>query len=62
MEIICISTFNGIYKIRGISISRKYNAKLYHQDYILIENDFGRLQMVNCQNFLKYNKYINYEK
>jgi len=62
MEIICISTYNQFYKIKGISIGKKYNTKLYYRDYILIENDFGRLQMVNSQNFLKYNKYINYEK
>ena len=40
----------------------KYDAKFTFDGNILIKNDLNELQMVNFKNFIKYNKYINYEK
>jgi hypothetical protein len=62
MEFVCISTFDGLEMIRSISISKIYKVKFHYKDFLLIKNDIGDPQMVNKQNFVKFNKYINYEK
>ena len=62
MKVVCISTFIGVYKIKNITIGNKYDAKFTLDGDILIKNDLGKPQMVNFKNFIKFNKYINYEK
>lgn len=62
MKVVCISTFIGAYRIKNITIGNKYDAKFTFDGNILIKNDLNELQMVNFKNFIKYNKYINYEK
>ena len=62
MKVVCISTFIGVYKIKNITIGNKYDAKFIFNGDILIKNDLDELKMVNFKNFIKFNKYINYEK
>lgn len=62
MKVVCISTFNGTFKISNITIGNKYNAKLISDGNILIKNDLGEPQVVDLKNFIKFNKYINYGK
>jgi hypothetical protein len=62
MIVVCISTFIGAYKINNITIGNKYNTRFVSDGNILIKNDLNEPQMVNFKNFIKFNKYISYEK
>jgi hypothetical protein len=54
MKMICISSFDLRGKIKGISINRVYDVKYIHSGKLLITNDYGKPQMVICDNFVNY--------
>jgi hypothetical protein len=51
---ICICSFSRFGKIKGISFNRIYNVKYTCNGKLLIKNDFGKPQLVDPDNFLKY--------
>lgn len=59
MDIICISTFNELGKLKGITLEKLYKVKWVIGDKFFIINDKGELSPYPILNFIKYKDTIN---
>lgn len=57
MELICISTFDTFGKVRGLTLNRRYQCKLYTDDKVLIVDDSGKPKLHQKLNFISFKNY-----
>jgi hypothetical protein len=54
MEMICISTFNTLGKMYGITLDRVYKVKWTYDGDVVIKNDKGVFKSYPSFNFIRY--------
>lgn len=54
MEMLCISTFDNLGKLSGLTLNRTYKVRWSNKNKILVKNDFGQFFWYDNTNFINY--------
>ena len=54
MEMLCISTFDNLGKLSGLTLNRTYKVRWSNKNKILVKNDFGQFFWYDNTNFINF--------